>query len=393
MVRPSSAPGSSWISFLLVLLVIAITTHTVEAAVTVCPKVGSIETGLQYHASCDRVASNTNDYKRSVRRHFQYQAFKALGGIAHVPNQHTVQCPAGGARVSMNHNHNNNAPLPTAGIETVFFIENQATTPIVLAYVVPQQQQQGGGMEVSARNPHISPASADPETILQPGAWMAVYTTEGHEFVARQLLKSGAAGNVLLQHRAGLIPVGSRNEDWECPVQDVEPLRNDTIAPEFARTAPPPLRPCHTMDVGFRNVASCPLHAYYVHGEGDSCQERFKFHLGVQQTELDDYMWQWQSATKYEGTFVGHTFHFRLASNPTILVDTVTLRPVIVTDCPTDQVAVPVHSRSGGTAIPNSLPQRNGNHNNNSANTTMWDYAGRNTTTPMISLDGTLHSL
>lgn len=364
------------------LLLLSATTAatTTHAAVTVCPKAGSLEAGLPYHAdsTCDRATYNA--YKCSLNRHLKYAAFKAQGGIVNVPSEKTVKCPAAGARVELQEEQSQ------TGMDTVWFVENQASTPIVVAYVNQQ------GLEVSVKNPKISPAVADPQAHVAPGAWMAVYATEGHQFVARQVLKSGAAGNVLLQHRAGLIPVGAHADGLQCPLDDVEPVVNATRAPQFARTPPAALRPCHTMDVGFRNVAPCPLHGYYVSGEGEGCRESFKFHLGVQQTELEDYMWQWQSATKYEGTFVGHTFHFRLASDPTVLVDTVTLAPVVVTDCPTDKVAVPVGSHSD--AVADSV-QRGDRINDNSNNATMFDYVPQLNATPgaFLAMDGSLHSI
>jgi hypothetical protein len=181
---------------------------------------------------------------------------------------------------------------------------------------------------------------------------MAVYAFEGHQFITREILKTGLAGNVLLQHRAGLIPVGTYADGIDCPTNDVEPLVENTnvLAPEFQRTPSAVHRPCNTMDIGFRNEAPCPLHVYYVSGEGESCAEAFKFHLGVESV-VPDFHWDWTSQTKYEGSFIGHTFHFRLASNPTILVDTVTLSPVVVTDCPTSGVAVPVSAQGETVSI------------------------------------------
>lgn len=304
-----------------------------EAALTVCPKEGTLKTGLKYHSDrlCDRAAYNS--FKSSLNRHGQYRRFQAKGGISTVPDQKTTKCPANGALVDMSQPGKSDT-----GFDTVFFVENSASTPIVVSFLY-------NGQEVSAKNPKISPAIRDPDAILAPGAWMAVYAFEGHQFVAREVLKSGVAGNVLLQHRAGLIGVGQGSTNLDCPSLDVEPVINEARVPEFQRTPPQVHRPCNTMDIGFRNTANCPLHVYYVSGDGDSCREDFKFHLGVESV-VDDFMWDWKSQTKFEGTFVGHSFHFRLASNPSVLVDTVTLAPVVVTDCPAAGVAVPVSSQS-----------------------------------------------
>jgi hypothetical protein len=225
-------------------------------------------------------------------------------------------------------------------------------------------------LQHSAKNPAITPATADPDAYVMPGGFMAIYAFEGHQFVAREVIKeTGLAGNVLAQHRAGLIPVGTYSTGLQCPDVDVEPVVENTniVAPEFRRTPPASHRPCNTMDIGFRNEAECPLHVYYVSsnpGEDDnSCTEAFKFHLGVESV-VDDFHWDWTSETKYEGSFVGHTFHFRLASNPTVLVDTVTIAPVVVTDCPTSStpVGVAVHGQAVPVYVDAAEPSRN-DHN------------------------------
>jgi hypothetical protein len=315
----------------LTLLVVAI-----EGAVTVCPKEGSISEGRKYHADtlCDR--TSYNHFKSTLGRHDVQRRYRQMGGISTVPNQKTVTCPAGGARVNMKDSH-----APNVGQDTVWFIENRASTPVVVGYV------DGSGNEVSARNPKISPPIADPKNVIKPNSWMAVHAFEGHEFVVREVLKSGVAGNVLLQHRVGLIPVGANMiNNIACPKEDIEPkIDENTTAPVFQRTPTAVNRPCNTLDIGFRNVASCPLHGYFVSGEGESCREEFKLHLGVQSI-TSDFIHDWVSQTKYEGSFIGHTFHFRLASNPSILVDTITLQPVIVTDCPMSSAAAIVAEQS-----------------------------------------------
>jgi hypothetical protein len=45
-------------------------------------------------------------------------------------------------------------------------------------------------------------------------------------------------------------------------------------------------------------------------------------------------MLDWHSKTKYEGTYVGHNFVFRLAKDERIVVDSVSLHPTRVIDCP-----------------------------------------------------------
>lgn len=38
--------------------------------------------------------------------------------------------------------------------------------------------------------------------------------------------------------------------------------------------------------------------------------------------------------TKFEGSYVGHTFVARLASDPKVIIDTYTLQPTRIVDCP-----------------------------------------------------------
>ena len=85
------------------------------------------------------------------------------------------------------------------------------------------------------------------------------------------------------------------------------------------------------MDIGFRNMAGCPLHAYWV--APDTCMEEFHFHLGVERN-TPDYFHDWKSMTKFEYSLLGASFVFRSAQHPEIVVDTVTLEATRVTDCP-----------------------------------------------------------
>jgi hypothetical protein len=38
--------------------------------------------------------------------------------------------------------------------------------------------------------------------------------------------------------------------------------------------------------------------------------------------------------TKFEGSYIGHTFVARLASDPKVIIDTYTLQPTRIVDCP-----------------------------------------------------------
>ena len=57
-------------------------------------------------------------------------------------------------------------------------------------------------------------------------------------------------------------------------------------------------------------------------------------------------MHSWESRTKFEATFVGHTWVARLASDMDIVVDTYTVEPLVVRDCPTltNQIQIGLHN-------------------------------------------------
>jgi hypothetical protein len=63
-----------------------------------------------------------------------------------------------------------------------------------------------------------------------------------------------------------------------------------------------------------------------------SCHEQFKFHLGTNPYS-NNFHWDWDSQTKFEGTYVGHNFVFRLQAKDEIVVDSVTVLPTYVEDC------------------------------------------------------------
>ena len=62
-------------------------------------------------------------------------------------------------------------------------------------------------------------------------------------------------------------------------------------------------------------------------------------------------MFDWQSKTKYEGTYVGHNFVFRLAKDENIVVDSIALQPTKVIDCPGLKNQITVDSLSEAEAI------------------------------------------
>jgi hypothetical protein len=171
--------------------------------------------------------------------------------------------------------------------------------------------------------------------------------------------------------RIGLYPVVSGVTELSCPEQDVEAETGQRAA-EFARIDLPTGMPrqWNQIGIGFHNAANCPFHGYWIPHPTDapinpttSCPtEEFKLHLGLQAVKPNFHR-DWQSNTKFEGSAIGHSFAFRLASNPSILVETVTLATTKVIDCPdrqqetteiqiiTDRVILPDRFRQGQTLL------------------------------------------
>lgn len=306
-------------------------------------------------ASCNR--AEYNNYKQNQNRRLTHERINRLeGGARNVPNQKTVICPTTATTTNL-HTDTGDDSSSIGGFDTMWIVENTSSGPALLAWVDPHS-----GIEYSAVHSKMLAAN-DPEAVLLPGQWMALHTHEGHVFHVREFFNRDP-GELLLQHRVGLVPVGQGRNDLECPTEDPEPLRDDNPeplenssnkrAPEYMRRPPVVDRPCNTIDFGFRNEANCPLHGYWIKpppppsssskqqqeeeedNQSSTCEEMFKFHLGLddQSTILNDFMWQWQSPTKFESTHVGNSFSFRLASDPSVLVDTYTVQPTKITDCP-----------------------------------------------------------
>ena len=190
-------------------------------------------------------------------------------------------------------------------------------------------------------------------------------------------------GQVLMQHRVGLIGVTNKyGHELDCNPMDADPEPvvevngAATRDPNYAREEPRPMRPCNVLDVGFRNeVPGCPLNVYYTGNYAlkgiakprgnateniytpKSCHEIFKFHLGLQE-HTKDFMFDWNSKTKYEGTYLGHNFVFRLAKDERIVVDSVTMLPTKIIDCPGLKNQVNAVSQSIGEAIVSPIGRR-----------------------------------
>ena len=314
--------------------------------------------GLPEYHNEDKCAIRPQTFHdHASQRSMTYNGLKAgATGATLVPNQQTVYCPRQVQQLGV--------PNAVRGFDTTWIVENTATTPVELSWVMPD------GKEYSPFHPDVSPPQDNPEAILQPDEWKAVPAFESYVYHVRALSKDNKPGEILLQHRAGLVPIGNPNSVACDPsIPDVEPVNPLTAQrkAEFARTPTPKVRRCNTMDVGFRNQAGCPLHVYWagsvtpedVPASGFTCGEKFKFHLGTKPA-TQDFMHDWESSTKFEGSFIGHTFIARLASDPSLVVDSYTLMPTKVVDCPdhTPQMVSirPPLQDAEGTAKGNKMP-------------------------------------
>jgi hypothetical protein len=298
------------------------------------------DTVPKYHTDdkCDRTAHNSIE-KRLLRDSRYKELLKT--GISHVPDQLTVTCPEQPVHLT-----------PAYGHDIKWIVENKSSGDAVVLFVKD-------GVEYSAFDASITPPQADPNAVLKPGDWMGVDTFEGHVFYVREVLADGSTGNILLQHRPGLIGFTNRfQKDLDCgdyedvkPIVEVYPkpppkekkvLKVEPIIktdPKFERTPDHRAERCHIVYQGFRNLLpNCPLNIHYVGMQEATdgpmeCKEAFKFHLGLKD-DTPNYMNDWDSRTKFEAIFVGHTFSARLATNPDIVVDSFTLQPTEIHDCP-----------------------------------------------------------
>lgn len=345
------------------LATLLVATSADDSVLPSCPAMTE-ETIPKYHHTCNRIAQNSPARRRQRReRHDRLEATKAYSLI---PPQKTVVCPAEPLDLSS----------PVTGQDLRWIVENKASTPVVLAFL-------RDGMEYSATNPNVTPPQADERAILQPGEFKVLHTFEGHVFFARELLADGSTGDVLLQHRPGPIEFTNRfGQELDCGSDEVseyyddEEYYNDNegestndsehdqvvdfMNNQDSTTSTSNLRGqrsssemkrCNLVYQGFRNTlgGKCALDIYYAGfpDEGSSsdvalgpmqCDERVKMHLG---TAHQNNAYQDESSLKYEAIFVGHQFVARLASNPDIVVDTFTLQPTQIHDCPRRQ-ATPV---------------------------------------------------
>jgi hypothetical protein len=313
--------------------------HSVNSIVPECPA----QPLAHYHHPDVCLSKPARPSQGHTERRLIYDKLRASGtGATLVPNQQTVVCPMQVQSLEI--------PTATKGFDTTWIVDNTSKNSVVIAWIV-------NGQEFSPFQPDVKPMD-DPKAILKPGDWTSVPTFESFVYHVREIQDDGTPGSILLQHRAGLIPIGNpRDYDCDASSLDVEPFDPDTGAQvvAFQRQKTHPVRPCNTIDVGFRNQVGCPVHMYWanqlsdVPGQGFSCGEKFRFHLGIKPAP-QDFFDDWNSMTKFEGTYIGHTFTARLASDPNVVIDSYTLEPTKIVDCPSMKQQVQA-VRHGSEAI------------------------------------------
>ena len=327
----------------------------------------TVPTYEKYHAhgKCNHAWQNSEE--RRLQRTARHDYMARTGSYPLIPNQRTVVCPTEPADLS--------SDVGALGLDTRWVVENKSSGKVVIAYVE-------NGIEYSAMNGKVTPPQADPQAILQPGEYKVVNTHEGHVFYVRLVMEDGSTGDILLQHRPGIVEFTNRfGKDIDCGknvmqydedtleeiIQQnmvaheqhtninilnneasnaarVEPSYREEQMAENAQATAHPSHHCNMIYQGFRNtLPNCPLDIYYAgveQGISDGpmqCAEKLKFHLGNKALNC---ALEREARLKFELTFIGHTFVARLASNPNIVVDSFTLAPTEIHDCPSQKQKV-----------------------------------------------------
>jgi len=84
-----------------------------------------------------------------------------------------------------------------------------------------------------------------------------------------------------------------------------------------------------------------------------TCHEQFKMHLGIN-LSTPNYLDDWSSPMKFEGTYLGHKFVARLRHDPQIVVDEIVIAKDIVRDCGLDALEI----ASGASVVPEPVVKR-----------------------------------
>lgn len=257
------------------------------------------------------------------------------GALSQTQEQKTVICPEFAQNLYEGH--------VQYGPQTRFIIKNTASDPVVVTYV------HRNGTEYSAANANFFPGTSDPDAMLAPGVSKVFSVHEGHVFHVRDTKTL----ELLMQHRAGLVPVENKynREIPFCPdIESITPIEDENAfrtMRKFPQWKPHQIEEFNEdveLDIGYKNnVRSqsgtpCPVNLFYVQKNDNGLRrppqfmERFSLLLGGNKmaTCQDE---DWDAETKYERTFLGHEFVARLAHDDSVVVDYFTVEPIKVQDC------------------------------------------------------------
>jgi hypothetical protein len=191
--------------------------------------------------------------------------------------------------------------------------------------------------------------------LLQPKEWKAIHAFEGDVFRVRSSTSSGSGEQeeLLLQHRVGLIPIGTKPAA-SSPDVAAEPMPAATIETQEATRQPRAAydwTTCNVVDLGFRNQGTQAVNGFWV--DPVTCQEHLKFQLGLN-AKAPNFAFDLDSTTKFEKSYVGHSFVFRTPDGD--FVDSYTIQPTYVVDCPTRRrtvgIAIAIAGVSEGVELP-----------------------------------------
>jgi hypothetical protein len=234
-------------------------------------------------------------------------------GYGSVPNQETKVCPT-----EESSSITPQSAAATKGQDTVWFVENTSKTPVVILYVLD-------GVEYPYSAVHRKQQD-DPEALVQPNEWKAIHAFEGDVFHVRS---SGEHAELLLQHRVGLIPIGAKPPSPDVCAEPMAPALIETQEATRQPRAEYDWTTCNVVDLGFRNQGTQAVNGFWV--DTVTCQEHLKFQLGLN-AQSHNFAFDLDSNTKFEKSYVGHSFVFRTPDGD--FVDSYTIQPTRVVDCP-----------------------------------------------------------
>lgn len=122
-----------------------------------------------------------------------------------------------------------------AGPKAKWVVRNRSSNPVSVSLVDTGR----GNREVSAANPKIFPAHADPDAVLAPGAWRSLAVTLGTILHVRELVSVGddvSPGRVLIRHRPG--PIAVRDTTIKPVKKPKLPAGNNKNKKGKAKTSP-----------------------------------------------------------------------------------------------------------------------------------------------------------